>query len=546
MKISRKIIITVLSVILLIVCGGILYWNANKKSILRKEIEKALKKSSGGLYRMTYENMNLDEVNGNLSFKNLHLQYDTTIYNQLEEKPSTLLDVKIPQLKIVGIKTPKALLDNKIEGKELTIYKPDIKIIYTGEGKHANKHTPQKEVYREILGKLDYIKMDSVYLTHAKLNITKLKDTTQHTIVLDDVSLNLADILIDSVAYVDESRLLFSKSMIIVSNEFKWTMPGTPYRMQVDSLYLQSDKNLIYLKGFHFKPELKEDAFVKSRPYQDDRFDFSFNEIVLRGVDMQSLLKEIILVDTMTIGKADLKIYRDLSIKRDSVNRVGKYPHQLLVKIKIPLHIHLLQIQNAFVEYKEKNPRTDQSGKVQFHHTNANIHYLTTIRDSATINPYMDADITTKFLNESVFNVRWRFVLFDPTGAFQVHGKLSGMDAKKANALTKPMGPASVEDGQIELLEFDLKGNDHKITGDVKFLYDNLKISVMKKDNDGELKKKGLASLIANIIIKNKNSDKDGKARIATITFDRDINRSIFHLIWNGIFKGIRETVGIK
>lgn len=541
-----KTILIILSIIVLSAAGGLIYWNANKKHFLRNEIEKALKKSTGGLYKMTYDKMSLDEVNGNLSFKNMHLQYDSSVYNSLEEKPSTLLDVKIPQLKISGIKTPKAILDNKIEGKELTIFKPEIKIINTGEGKNANKFTPQKEIYRDILGKLDYIKVDTLYFTQAKLNITRLKDTTKSSIALDDVSITLADILIDSLAYSDDTRLLFSKSMIVVSNEFNWTMPGTPYRMQVDSLYLQSDKNLVYLKGFHFKPELNEDAFVKSRPFQDDRFNFSFNEIVFRGVDMQSLLKEEILVDTVTIGKADMRIYRDLSIKRDTLNRVGKYPHQLLVKLNIPLHIHLLQIQNAFIEYKEKNPKTDQAGKVQFYNTNASIHYLTTLRDSAAIHPYMDADITTRFLNQVAFNVRWRFVLFDPNGAFEVNGKLAGMDATKVNVLTKPMGPASVEDGQIESLQFDLKGNDHKITGDVKFLYENLKINVMKKDDDGELKKKGLASFIANIIIKSKNVEKNGKVRTANVEFNRDTNRSIFHLIWNGIFQGIKQTVGIK
>ena len=79
-------------------------------------------------------------------------------------------------------------------------------------------------------------------------------------------------------------------------------------------------------------------------------------------------------------------------------------------------------------------------------------------------------------------------------------------------------------------------------------LYDDLKISVPERDKESkELDKKPLATIAANIIIKNSNPKrKDDKPRVIAVQMDRNTNRSIFYLVWKSLFKGIKETAGIK
>lgn len=518
-------------------------WNLFKKQIIRNELNQLVEQNSKGLYQVRYDSLLLDEVSGRLHAKNIRISYDSSIYVGLEKKPPMLMDISIQSLEVEGVKTPKAIIHQSIDGRVVRLMQPHIKIIYTGANTRAS---PDKEIYEQILGDLKAIRLDSLFVVDARLSTSLLQDSTQRQFQIQHVDIALQDILIHDKQEQDSTRILFSKSLWVHCGAFDWSMPGKPYQMRADSLYLQSSPSLLYVQGFHIKPQWNEDAFAKQHPFQTDRFDFSFHDIFFKGIQMQALMREEVLVDHIEIQKADLKIYRDLNIPRDTLNRVGKYPHQQLVKVDIPFHVKQITLKDTYVAYKEKNNRTNMSGTVDFHHTLANIHYLSNIRDSTTVHPYMDADITTSFLNKTPFQVRWRFYLFDEAGKFDVQAKLGSMQATALNVITRPMGPAAVASGEIDALHLDFKGNNNELTGTVNFLYSGLKIEVLKKVEDEHLlKKRGLATFLANIIVKNRNPIGKQEPFIATVNEQRDTNRSIFALIWKAIFKGVKETVGM-
>ncbi|MBX2938783.1 MAG: hypothetical protein KF880_01785 [Ferruginibacter sp.] len=518
-------------------------WNVYKKQIIRNELGRLVEKKSQGLYQVAYDSLLLDEVSGRLHAKNIRVFYDSLVFESLEKKPSMLLDIHISSLEVEGVKTPKALIHQSIDGRVVKLLQPKIKIIYTGT---HTRVSPDKEIYEQILGDLKSIQLDSFLIVDARLSTSMLNDSTRRQFLIQHVDIGLKDIVVKGDEVPDSTRILFSKSVWVQCGAFDWSMSGTPYQMRADSLYLHSDPGWIYIQGFHLKPQWNEDEFAKRHTYQTDRFDFSFHDIFFNGVNMHALMNEEILVDHIEVQKADLKIYRDLNIPRDSLIRTGKYPHQQLVKVGIPLNVHRLTLKNTYVEYKEKNQRTQMKGKVHFHHTLANIHYLSNIRDSTAVHPYMDADISTRFLNKSPFNVRWRFHLFDTAGNFNIQAQLGSMPATELNSITKPMGPASVAAGQINGLNIEFKGNNHQLTGTVQFLYNKLKIEVLKKDESkGGLKKRGLATFLANIIVKNQNPTGKQDPVVVEIHEKRDINRSIFALIWKGIFNGVKQTAGM-
>jgi hypothetical protein len=109
------------------------------------------------------------------------------------------------------------------------------------------------------------------------------------------------------------------------------------------------------------------------------------------------------------------------------------------------------------------------------------------------------------------------------------------------------MGPASIKKGRINGTEFNLQGHDYGMDGAVKFLYEDLTVTVLEKDKGvKELDKKSVLTFLANIAIKNSNPKKNQDIRVAQVHLDRDINHSIFYLSWKTIFKGLKETVGLK
>lgn len=549
--IGKIITLSILLIIVAAIIAGILYWKVYRKQIIRHELEKAIDKKSGGLYAIRYDSLLLDEVAGNLSVANMTLRYDSAKYVVMlsnNNAPPTLLNITIPQIIVSGVETPRALLSKQIVGKKLHIINPVIDIIYTNAGKDSASKVPTKDVYKQILGDLDMIKIDTIEISGAQITTSTLK-TGKKNVQFINTSIMLVNVAIDEKTGNNQDDLLFAKQLFFQTEKISFASPGKPYNYIIDSVSVNSVAATAQAKRFRLIPLLKEDAFVKSLPTQDDRFDFSMGNIQMRNLDVRKLFNENIVADSILVGSASFKIYRDLSIPRDKKNRVGKYPHQLLDKLPVAVNVKKLILSNAFVEYKERGKISGQSGRVQFNKVSAVLTNVSNTKEAVKTNNIMTAEINTVFLNKAPLNVVWKFYLQHPRGRFDIKGNMGNITAAEVNPLTVPMGPAKLEDGVIKSLQFNIEGNNYGADGTVKMIYNNLKLSLLEKDKDSkELDKKSLSSFVANMIVKNDNpSKKDkGEPRVITLHFDRDTNRSIFHLVWKSIFKGVKETAGIN
>lgn len=199
-------------------------------------------------------------------------------------------------------------------------------------------------------------------------------------------------------------------------------------------------------------------------------------------------------------------------------------------------------ISNSYVEYKEKNNITRQTGTVRFHHLNGVFSNVTNNKKAA--GQEMSAVINAKLLDQAAFTTRWKFYLFHPQGRFDLSGSVNAMNAALFNPLIEASGPGAIREGKLDGLDFSLQGDDGKMRGNVKLLYSDLKIDLLNNKKSGD--KKTMGSFLANMIIKNSNPNKNEKIREMNVSMTRDVNRSLFWLCWKTIFKGIKETVGIK
>jgi hypothetical protein len=544
---GRLILSIFLLVIIITITGGVVYWQTNKNKLIREKIESAIEEKSGGFYTIHYESLDLDEITGYLSITNLRLGYDTNKYKAMKElhlDPPTLFTIQIPEIIVEGVKTPKALIDKEIDGRKLTIRNPMVEIIYTGRGKDSLRKVPGREIYQQILGNLHQISIDSVSISGATI-ITRNQKTKQTGIELKNANLALIDVKIDSVANADTTRLFYSKKQSIAFESLSWLSDDKRYKFHAKNVSSNSTAQDVHIDEFVLDPLKGEQEFVNSLRTQDDRFDFRFNDIVLRNVDYFSLLNEKVNADSLVVRSATFKIYRDLNIPRDKKNRVGDYPHQAFQRLPVDIDVRKVVLANAFIEYKERNNITKKSGKVQMYDVYATISNFTNKKESIRKNNIMTLVSSCKFLNKTPFNVNWQFFLGDQNGKFNIKANMGSIDAKDLNALTEPMGPARIQKGEIKGFSFELKGSDHTIDGTMTLLYDNLKIAVLEKDKGAkEWDKKSLTSLFANILIKNSNLPKNDKpAQTITVNYPRDENRSIFNFAWKALFKGIMETV---
>ena len=541
--------IILLSLLLLIVLAagiGWWYWTTHKKGIIKNKLEQAIANKSKGLYKVTYDSLDFDEISGWVKVYNMNLAFDSLKYAQADSTVPLLFSIQIPFIHINGVKTPRALIDDEIVARKLEINDPVVRIEYTYKGKDSARNVPTKEVYEQILGNLNLIQVDTVIINNAQLE-TLNKKTGKKIISTAGLSVTLADVRVDSAAYADESRYLFAKDILISAKKVNWDAPNNLYTFAVENIEAGSGGQTIEIGSFLFKPTLGENAFVNAIPTQDDRFDFSFRDIKITGVDITRLQDEYLSADSLLIGGSTFKVYRDLARPRDKKNRVGYYPHQVLDDVPFRFNIRKVIVPHSFVEYKERNHITRESGKVQFHDVNAVLNNFTNDKNAVKAGETMTATVNSRFLNATPFYSHWTFYLFHPNGRFDVAGNMGAIDTRLLNPLAEPMGPASFKDGRMNKLEFKLEGTDYQMKAHVKALYEDLKVVLLEKDKGATTTdKKSFMTMLANFIIKNDNPKRNEAPREVYVVFERDTNRSAFWLCWKTLFKGLRETVGIK
>jgi hypothetical protein len=546
---GRVIGLTLLLLIVAGAAGGLWYWNTHKKTIIKSKLEDAIREKTLGLYKINYDDLTLDEIAGFLSIKNMTLTYDPAMYSTIKKlgtAPSSLISIRIPEITVTGVKTPRALIDDEIVGKKLLIRNPTIDIAYTYSGKDSARNVPTKDVVRQLLGNLDMISIDTVLVTGAQVSTTNGK-TGKKLVQMQDISAKLFDIKIDSTSREQPGGLFFAKHAEFACSRIAWASSNKLYAYTIDNINLSSSNHEAHVKSFRMNPTMDEDPFVRALPAQDDRFDLALNNITLHDADLAALFNEDVLAEQMQIGSASFKIYRDLSIPRDNKNRVGSYPQQVMQTISTKFNIKKLDIVNAFVEYKERNQTTRESGKVQFYNVNARFTNFTNDKKAIASDNVLRADITSSFLNKTPLKTSWTFYLRDPKGKFGVSGSLGAINATELNALTIPMGPARMKEGRINGLEFDLNGDDNGADGKIKFLYDGLKVEMLEKDHGStELDNKSLLSFLANMVIKDSNPKGNEEPQVIALHYDRDTNHSLFYLCWKTIFKAVKETTGVK
>jgi hypothetical protein len=490
----------------------------------------------------------MDEIAGYLSVSNMNLTYDSTRYMDLlrqGKEPSILLDIYIPKISVSGVQTPRALINNEIVGRKLEIINPVINIIYTNSGRDSSRAVPPKEVYEQILGDLDLIQADTVLISGAQITASSRR-TKKPGIQIQDVSIVLMNVKVDSSSNADTTRMLFAKEISIFCGKMTWPSVNKLYNYSADSLSLSSFSNHLRIKSFRLTPLLNEDAFVRAIPVQDHRINLSISNIQLKNVNLPQLFEQNLVADSMLIGATNFKIYTDLGIPHEKKNRVGTYPQQIVEKIPIPFCVRKVILSNGFLEYKERNKISRQSGKVQFYRVYTNISNFTNDKKAIAVNNVMTVDMSSKFLNKIPLKITWLFYLLHPKGRFDLKGCVGPFEGTLLNSFAEPMGSISIRKGRINIAEFNLQGNDYSMDGNVKMLYDDLKIAMLKKDiGSKERHTKPLLNFMTNIMIINSNPKKNEDPRIVQVHLDRDLNHSIFNFSWLTVRKGIKETLGI-
>ena len=386
---------------------------------------------------------------------------------------------------------------------------------------------------------IDQAQVSAINLGNTKIIILDKADPAARPFILTNTRFKvLAPVQLTEGSTVN--NIVNNASWELAADGFTFDTKNNNYRISVGKFTVNNLTRTGTISNFLVKPLISEAEFAKKSAFSQDQYNLAFNNINLTGINIKNLLSDKDFeVETATFQPV-IKVYNDKTLPPGTESKLGKYPHQSLVKLDIPIYIKKIRINNGSVSYREKAAKSGLVGNVFFEGIQATISNVTNKPGQLKANSVMTLDATARFLGDGKLSTQWKLPLTSPNGSFHINGQLQRMKAVTLNKITEPLAMASISQGTVDKVTFSMDGTDTRAVANVLFLYHDLKLDLLKKKGeDKELKKKGLVSLLANTIIVNENKN---TANSKQVTNERDVTRSFFNLVWKTIYMGVKNT----
>jgi hypothetical protein len=537
--------------LVLLVAAGLFYYKKWRKDFLHKKVPQLVFLESDSLYRITYDDVDIDEVDGEIIIKNLQLIPDSTYKKPTDSTlPRNLLQVTVPEVFITGVQTDAAVLNKEVLASRIKLTNPVVTMFNNRRSAKENVDdaaSTSDKIYKVLLRGLEKINVDTIIITDADYHICQWPNGD--TIFSGSkINAQLHHITISDSSSTDTSRLLFAKKASLEIDKILIRQKKGLYNYQFNGITVESEERSFAVKNLHITPLRGEAAHMRAAKWQTDRLDFDMYNLLLKQVNVQEILNGNLIADELTINKARFKIFRDKSYPLQKESKVGHYPQQQFLKMPVDVALKKVTIQHGYIEYKEKNPQSGSSGVVVFDAINASLYNVTNRRDN---NGICTIHFNSRLLSKIPLTAALQLNLKSKNGRFTINGSMKATDATIFNPLSKPMALVEINSGTINSLDFNFICDDYKAKGIIRLLYDDLKIKILKKEDPDSIregkdyKSRKMISLLANITIPNANPEKNKAVRIVTVNHQRDTYRSMFNLIWKAIFEGAQKTVGI-
>lgn len=286
------------------------------------------------------------------------------------------------------------------------------------------------------------------------------------------------------------------------------------------------------------KPKKSLETSLKTAVWQKDYLTFNCDSISLQQVNNQALLNDSALdLGYVYLQHPRLSTFRNKNMPfQHGIEKL--MPTRLLAGIKIPVQIDSVQIRDGVIDVHEVSVITKREGVVPIKKLNAVLRNITS-RPQANDSLLLDA--SAQVLDYNIRTFRYAESYQDSLSRFNMEYAVSPMQLSHVTAVTNPLSAIAVTRGQADTLYARVWGNKYAAFGEINFIYHNLRIRLLNKDDT--LKKSlklTIKSLLANRLIRSRNRDQD------QLFFVRDRERFVFNYWVKTLFSGIVTSTGVK
>ena len=513
------------------------------------KLQQLVKDASNGLYVLSVEKAEPHLLSSKLDLFNTSIRIDTTVMlrmDSLQLLPDNIFTFHFSTLHIDGIGIDDLFHKDRIEMTGIRITNPVIDIYYRKRlyNEANRRRNDTLTLYEKLKGQMKKIEVGQINIVNGTfINHDLLKHRSRKFI---DVSIAVNNLLIDSTTQYDKTRFLFAKHVALNTKNYSVPTLDGLYFFTAGNISITGEDHTITALNVQLKPRYNRQEFAKKLRYGKDMYNLVLPKVILRDVKWEALINNEEFVSKYAeIHGGSFSIFFDRALPKPPIE-LNNFPHQVLMRIPFPFSIMKCNVRNLDLSYEEHNPLTDKNGIVYFDNINAEIDNATNIPAEIRKQRYSTLSARASFMHHVPLAVKFRYDLSKyRTGEFIADVQMDALDNVTINPVAERLGLFSVKTGQMQKAVIHVQGNNFNTNGNITMHYNDLHITPLKKDDDGDLKKKRITGLLANIILIKNENPKGSELRQPDFTVERGTHKNFFNLLWASILTGVVKTVGI-
>lgn len=514
--------------------------------IVAKKIKENVSSSSKGLYSIEFKELDVNIAAGNLVIKGIQLNCDSIKYKELDKAkkaPQMQIMAGLNQLDIQGVGLWNLLRNKKLEIAAIVL--DTLKGNILVNNRPYNNKKESADPYELIKERIKSLQIDRFRINAMDLDYQDNSNGKADPKKIKGAILSVKEFRIDESSSMDSSRFLYSKNLSIEIPGFKTTLDESPYQLSFDNLKFSSSKASAQLSGFALLPTINLQTFAKNDKQNKPLVKLQLDSIQVSGIDVFRLWKsKILIAQNGFVERGDIDLAKDKRYQQENVSKIGESPAQQLMKIKQPFNLRQFELKNINLSYSQISDKYEKEGRIDFTGISGIISNMTNDSTALRRNKTMLADLHGHIYGKGRIKTLFTFNMLSPAGEFSYKGGLSQMEMTPFNRILQPLLNLKIAQGNIEQINFDMKGTDLKNWGDFTFQYDHLKIDVLKTPEKGKGKKKILSFIANNFYLNDSNPDANGKYHTSHVDYDRNPNHPFFKAVWKSLLQGIIESTG--
>jgi hypothetical protein len=516
------------------------------------KLQQLVKDGSSGLYKLSVEQVSPDLAASTVEIQNGSIDIDSTMMASLDKAgklPDDIFKISFSKIHISGLGVADFISKKNLNVGNIKLENPIVEVYHQPRTYNiaSKKAKENLTLYQKISGLFNSLTIDKILLSKGRFihhNLAKKEVLTK----MEDVSVMLDDILIDSSTQYDASRYLFAKTSKLSAKNYHVITPDTYYSFKIGSIEVLGEQQHVSATHIVFEPNGGRAAFRKKLKERKVIFDITIPSLEMKKVDWWAFLnRQEWLVSEGFIKNATFGVFVDLSLPAPVIKQ-NNFPQQLLMRLPFPLKIKKLAIQSSKVIYEEYNPKVDETARVTINQLKGAISNISNIKTGISTNPSTRVNASGLFMNAVPIDIGVNLNLARvATGDFTADILIDTLNKELINPIAEISSLFSVKRGQMQKGKAHITGNNSMAKGNISLFYDDLHITPLKpaKSGDGDQKSKHLTSFVANKLFIKDANPKNGTLRQPDFLIHRDAYTGFVKLIWVAVRAGIVKSVGI-